>query len=240
MYCGQETLVKRDGDAFDAKVLRCRSWKCPDCRDGRRKRLIAEGIGGNPVTFITLTLRADDPRERPDQVKALSRAWRIIRARMLRKGKVKRIPFLAVVEKTKRGTPHLHILTRVRWIDQAWLSVVAAEILDAPIVDVRRIDAHHGIASYVAKYVGKDPEQFGTCKRYWKSPDYDQRPPRERSAARDGWTFADRWRHPILKIVRDLERLGYVAHWSGKDACRLVLDWAAVSPLPHVFRGCPP
>lgn len=217
MYCGQESLVKTIGSETHGKVLRCRSWKCTDCAPGRRKRLVAEGIGGNPTTFITLTLRADDPRDRPEQVKALAAAWRIMRKRIQRRWLVKRIPFLAVVERTKAGTPHLHILSRVRYLDQKTLSAWAGELLDAPIVDIRRIDAHRGIARYVSKYVGKDPEQFGTCKRYWQSPDYDQRPAPEKSAPGPGFNWLNKVKHPLWKLVRDFEAAGLIAEWRSTD-----------------------
>lgn len=217
MYCGQESLVKSVGSEVHGKVLRCRSWKCTECAPGRRKRLIAEGIGGNPTTFITLTLRADDPRPRDEQVKALSRAWRVIRQRICRRWKVKRIPFLAVVERTQAGTPHLHILTRVRYIDQRILSFWAGQLLEAPIVDIRRIDAHRGIARYVAKYVGKDPEQFGTCKRYWQSPDYDQRPDPERSTQALQFSWTDKVKQPLHRLVRDFVACGLIAEWRSID-----------------------
>ena len=45
-------------------------------------------------------------------------------------------------------------------------------LIDAPIVDIRRIHGARHIAHYVAKYVGKGPGKFGTCKRYWHTRDY--------------------------------------------------------------------
>ncbi len=209
LYCGQNTLVKRSEGDLHAKVLRCRSWNCLDCAPGRRRRLIAEACGGKPNKFITLTLRATDPRTQEERVKALSRAWRVMRARICRRLKIKTIPFLAVVERTKAGTPHLHILARAKFIDHAYLSNMAKELLDAPIVDIRHIDAHRGIATYVAKYVGKDPVKIGTCKRYWQAPGYDLRA--KEAARRDAVAFSwlDTVKQPIASLRRSYERLGF-------------------------------
>lgn len=182
MYCGQGTIVKHHPGGRTASVLRCRSWRCEHCQPNRRRGLIAEAAGGSPRTFLTLTLRADDPRKPADRVKALSRAWRIIRQRLTRLTGGKEIEFLAVVEQTKRGTPHLHILARAPFISQRWLSQACAELLDAPIVDIRRIDKHRAILGYVAKYVGKNPQKVGSAKRYWKSKRYDLRPPTDKQS----------------------------------------------------------
>lgn len=225
-YCSSETLVKRDGELREGRVLKCRCWTCPTCQPDRVKRLIAEAIGGHPTTFITLTLRADDNRDRSAQAQALSYAWRIIRLRAMRRSRTTKLPFIAVLEATKAGTPHLHILARVRWLDQRWLSLQAAELLNAPIVDVRRIDAHRSIAGYVAKYVGKAPKQFGTSKRYWKSRDYELRAEwRDRSQHRPRSDFA--------RVDRPLYTLAHMWQSWGLDLTWLTPTHVRAEPPTH-------
>lgn len=190
MYCGSQIIVKRRDNAAWINRLRCRSWKCQHCRPKRSRLLIADARAGHPDTFITLTLQADDPASRPDQVKALSRAWRCVRLAAMRKYNLKALPFLAVVEKTKRGTPHLHIVARVPWIDQKWLSQQMQRLVAAPIVDIRRIDRHRSVAAYIAKYIGKDPTQFPGSKRYWQSRDFRVEPKHDKNSDRkEGDTF---------------------------------------------------
>lgn len=225
MYCGQGTLVKHHPGGRTASVLRCRSWRCEECQPTRRKGLIAEAASGQPRTFLTLTLRADDPRSPSDRVKALSRAWRIIRQRLTRLTGNKPIEFLAVVEKTRRGTPHLHILARSPFISQRWLSAACAELLDAPIVDIRRIDKHRAIAGYVAKYVGKDPTKVGSAKRYWKSKNFDLRPADQRKPQRlPGETFE----------VVDLGFASIVAAWK---LAGWTLEWLTPSRVRARFKA---
>jgi len=84
------------------------------------------------------------------------------------------IPYFAVFEATKAGQPHLHILCRVKWIDQRVLSAYMRTAIGAPIVDIRRCNSTRAAAKYVSKYVGKAPGKFGTCKRYWQTKDYDK------------------------------------------------------------------
>jgi len=236
LYCGQKTLVKSQRTEVTARVLACRSWGCPDCNPKRRARLVAEAIGGQPNVFITLTLRKSDPRSRPAQVRALARAWRIVRQRLCRQRGLKSIAFLAVVERTAAGTPHLHILARAPWIDQRWLSNQCAGLLDAPIVWIEAIDQHRGVARYVSKYVGKDPAKFAGSKRYWKSPDYERRPPRAGPIAGDDpiWWSIDN--AAIKMVVHRWLSLGYGVEWLSPSHARRTIPPHKLAAIPEEFR----
>lgn len=101
-----------------------------------------------------------------------------------------RLPYLAVVEATKRGEPHLHILSRLRWVDQKWLSRQASKLLGAPVVDVRRCTSRSSVALYVAKYIGKAPHRFATVKRYWSTRSWEQGKGKDKGRGgrdREGW-----------------------------------------------------
>jgi hypothetical protein len=86
-----------------------------------------------------------------------------------RKRPSQRLEFLAIFEATQNGWPHLHILLRSGYIEQAWLSSQMARLADSPIVDIRLVHSRKGAARYVAKYTAKGPGKFGTLKRYWTS-----------------------------------------------------------------------
>lgn len=90
-----------------------------------------------------------------------------------------KFPFIAFFEATQAGWPHLHILVRAKWVDQAWLSAQAAELLASPVVDVRRIKTQRGVARYVTKYLTKAIKRWGTLKRYYSSRGWDARPKME-------------------------------------------------------------
>ena len=170
--CGDRCAIKTVGDQLHVASLPCRSWSCEFCAPRRRRQLVKLAVMGEPNTFITLTVRPDGGSSRIARARALVDAWRVVVRRAKKKYGYRSIPYLAVFEATKAGEPHLHILSRVRWIDQKWLSAQMRALIGAPVVDIRRIDSPGRAAAYVGKYVGKAPGKFGTSKRYWRTRDY--------------------------------------------------------------------
>lgn len=176
MLCGEASLVNLGIDEGRAVTLRCRAWTCELCQPDRHRQLIALAQSGRPSTFITLTVnpaRGGTPAER---ARSLADAWRVVVKRAKKHYAYDEIPYFCVFEATKRGEPHLHILARVRWIDQKWLSAQMQDLIGAPIVDIRQVKSKKHIAFYIAKYVGKAPHHFGTCKRYWTTRNWEVNP----------------------------------------------------------------
>jgi hypothetical protein len=191
-----------------AVTLRCKRWSCPICAPRCRKEVIRKGKAGAPNAFITLTCNPALYECAEDAARALKDGWVALRKRIKRRYPGKTIPFLAVFERTKRGWPHLHILVRAPWIDQKWLSEAWREITGAFIVDIRKIDNEGRAASYVAKYIGKDPHVFMGCKRWWRSHDYDLGNDEKEPFV----TFGSRWeevRSPLATVKRNLQQQGY-------------------------------
>ena len=168
-YCGDSTIVKRSPGQREARPLLCRSWSCSDCAPRRRRRLIAEAHGGNPTAFLTLTSRRQPGQTPADAAQALSHAWRKLRLRAMRHYKLDKLPFIAVFEKTILGWPHLHILLRATWLDQRWLSAQMDELLQSPVVWIRRIkskERSRAIAqSIVARLEHSSERRKGTGSR---------------------------------------------------------------------------
>lgn len=172
MLCCEWTLIKSFAGALTAQPLKCRRWSCDYCQPFRASDLKRDALAGRPNTFLTLTVNPNVGLSPDDRARSLVHAWRLLRLRLIRKYKLASLPFLAVFEATKAGEPHLHILLRSEWLSQKYMSEVMAELISAPIVDVRRIKSAAQIANYVGKYVGKDPHAFQGTKRYWSSRDY--------------------------------------------------------------------
>ena len=172
MLCSEAVLVNLGLDEGRCVTLKCRSWSCEICQPDRKRQLMALAFRGKPNTFITLTVNPGYLHSPEARARALVDAWRNVARRAKRKYGYKTIPYLAVFEATKKGEPHLHILCRVKWIDQAWLSEQMRQEIDAPIVDIRRVRERSKLANYVAKYVGKDPHRFEGTKRYWRTLDW--------------------------------------------------------------------
>ena len=172
MYCQCRTAVKGDGREFLAVSLKCRAWTCPDCAPERQRQLIAFAIDGKPNRFLTLTSRRRDGMSPAQAAAELARCWRLVRLRLMRRYKVKSLPFLAVFEATKLGWPHLHILLRAPFLDQQLISQWMNDLMQSPIVHIEKLDDPKKAVRYCAKYIGKDCTKFGTSKRYWSSQDY--------------------------------------------------------------------
>jgi len=172
VLCTDLTLVKVETHQITITPLRCRCWSCDQCQPRRKAALIEEGMAGHPNTFITLTVNTQLPGSPERHARMLVKAWRTVRRRAIAKYRYKALPFMAVFEATKKGEPHLHIIARCKWLDQKWLSDQMRELMNSPIVDIRRVDTPDRAVKYVAKYIGKDPHHFGTTKRYWRSADY--------------------------------------------------------------------
>jgi len=218
MFCGEAALVKHGVDRRLVVTLRCRSWSCEECRPRRRRKLIRQFVAGSPDTFITLTSNPAYFIDAEHRCREMKDAWKVVVKRACRKYGYRSIPYGVAVEATDAGEPHLHILARCKWIDQKWLSEQMEELLGAPIVDIRRVRGAKMAARYLAKYMGKKPHQFGTCKRYHFTRDYEfaEEDRREFRGAWAGvWTL-ERSRPEV--IARFLEADGWFIVWEGEIA----------------------
>jgi hypothetical protein len=212
-YCTCRVAVKFEPQQRTAVSLKCRSWKCPTCQPDRQRRLVAEAASGAPSTFLTLTSRRRDGFSAVDAARELIRAWQLIRKRLMRRHGLKRLPFMTVMEATKAGWPHLHIMIRSVWLDRSTISKWMDELTSSPVVDIRRIDNKGRVAAYVAKYAGKCAEQFGTCKRYFKSQDYDLRSEQQKAKFQKrqrGWICGV---SNIFALKRAWADEGFVVEW---------------------------
>ncbi len=181
ILCREFTLVKSFEGGLYATPLCCRSWSCDYCRPERKARVAYMARLGHPDTFITLTTNPARGGTEATRAAELVIAWREFVSYAKKLYGYASIPYFAVFEATKAGQPHLHILCRVKWIDQATLSGWMRRRIGAPIVDIRRCTSDRAAARYVSKYVGKAPGKFGTCKRYWQTRNYAGLTDRERA-----------------------------------------------------------
>lgn len=163
------TLVKQTGKKISFSRLKCKCWNCEVCGPMRQKQLQFKGREGKPNKFLTLTVRAGNDDDQAAQARSLVQAWRTIRRRARKEFHTGRIEFLAVFENTQFGAPHLHILCRMQFVPQAWISRQMRALLDSPICDIRRVRSRKQAAWYVSKYVSKAPTRWKGCKRYWRS-----------------------------------------------------------------------
>jgi len=221
--CREWSIVKHLPQERLAKALKCRSWGCEHCQPERKAQLLAKAACGRPTRFITLTI---NPRvgESPEaRLALLANSWRLIVKRLRRRHPSEPVEFLAVVEETKNGEPHLHILMRGPYIPQKLLSTWMAELAESPIVDIRKINSVSKAVLYVAKYIAKKPAQFGTAKRYWTSGQWEtdyEKPTEPAHQADYKWTID---RRPLHEIAR----AWWLEGWKFNASRR---DWLTGSP----------
>ena len=184
MLCREACIVKEYSDRIEVATLYCRNWSCDICAP-RRQAEVAEQIRqGKPTTFLTLTIPSGQGRTPTTACEALKGAFVELIRQIRRREPDADIQYFAVVERTKRGWPHLHVAARMPFVPQGWVSDVMASLIGAPVVDIRRVRSQKGVAKYLSKYLTKGLEKFGSLKRYWKSqgwliPNGDE-PPKEK------------------------------------------------------------
>lgn len=230
VLCRDWTVVKERAGVTTAEPLKCRCWSCDYCQPARINQLKGLARAGAPDTFLTLTANPKRGHSPDDRARGLARAWRLLRLRAMRHYGYRSLPFLAVFEKTKRGEPHLHILLRVRWLDQRWVSAQMRGLTSAPICDIRRVKGAKQAAAYVAKYVGKEPCPFKGTKRYWRSQDWDLTP----TLDEDAW-FAPADRVEIHKCTVD-----HWLHWEGLMGMKVEGQKGSVYEVSWPAREHPP
>jgi len=178
---------------------------------------MAKAAAGRPTRFITLTVNPRMGTDPDSRLLLLANAWRNAAKRLRRLYPNKPFSYLAIVEATKAGEPHLHILYRGPFLPQKWLSSTMADLIGSPIVDIRRIRNTHEIIRYVAKYVTKAPHHFGTSKRYWCTQDWETPvEPKEDSGenAPPGWHVVQ---VPLMELLIAWAHEGYATRREGLD-----------------------
>lgn len=237
MYCGSQTIAIASAGKARAFPLRCRSWSCATCAPDRRRRLIRECKSGEPNRFVTLTVNPywfESPAERGRE---LAKAWRDYVREYRRQHPNRELHYMAVLELTKRGEPHLHIICRSTWIAQKHLSRFMEQRMGAPIVDVRMVRGAAETARYVSKYVSKRPIKLGTMKRYWRSQAYIdpeiQRQKKLRKAGRSVWII-ELTHSEFMAAIKRNQPIIY-QDWPGDEWWRLH-PFETTFPVPRDYQ----
>jgi len=192
-----------------ALPLYCRKWDCESCGNFHRRRLRKRLLAGTPTTFMTLTVNPiliPDPRQAFKAASlAVNRLFKVLRRRYPRK----RIEYGLVWETTKKGFPHAHVLLRAPYIPQAFLSRAWERLSGAKIVDIRLVRTEGQAASYVSKYIAKQPAVPEGYRRYRFSQQYAAAAPKGQLAASLSvreWTLAAA---PVAETIASLTAHGW-------------------------------
>ncbi len=197
----------------------CNSWRCLACRDSnmaRFKALVRTGcFSMERCSFITLTYKAGS--ERLERAGCVARDWKAFWRRLVKKRpELKGIPILRVMELTKKGTPHFHMIvgeTQLRarcWGNELREPLYRARMAECDclahvfarewsvvqggesyIVHATGVRSARGAGAYLAKYMRKEfdsdrAEELGMVRR-WSTSRAWPREPRVRLEPRGGW-----------------------------------------------------
>jgi len=161
--CGAGVIVRRDGEQTTVRPVLCDRWSCALCGPRRAawlKRQITRTVEGEGLThFWTLTLRrygdeALTPAESVAQFERIQACWN--RARLALSRRAKRagveLKYVWVIETTKAGMPHLHLLTNYdpgrSMLSAVWKRATG----DSWVTDDEPIRDEGNAANYIAKY----------------------------------------------------------------------------------------
>ncbi len=134
-------------------AMNCKRWGCRVCGEQKARHLGFKVEDAEPNRLITLTVNPqyyENPRQAYDDTRRkiadLSKAVR------KRRGEFE---YLRVLEVTKKGWPHYHLVARCPFIAQGELSSLWGGMTGAPIVDIRAIRSKDNVYQYVVKYLCK-------------------------------------------------------------------------------------
>lgn len=162
--CGSNPWVARDASDEGRLIViadHCRSRWCVPCAKAKAQIVAANiraKLGGEPIRFLTLTLRHRAVRLR-DEIKRIYASFRRLRALPLWRSHVTGGAAILEVKRAMhadRWHVHLHILFHGTYVPQRAISAAWHAITgDSYIVDIRLLRDAGRAATYVTKYVTK-------------------------------------------------------------------------------------
>lgn len=174
MLCSEAISVNQNSSEGQACLLKCRRWSCEKCLPDLRREVIQKAIAGHPRAMLTLTCNPANYSTPDEAARDMKRALVLLRRHLRARFGIEKLPFICVFERHKSGWPHMHLLIRGPFIPWKWLSLTWKRLIGAFQVDIRKIRGARDAASYVAKYIGKEPFAFEGCKRWWRSHNFDE------------------------------------------------------------------
>ncbi len=90
----------------------CNTWRCISCRNRNMARFKATVVSGcltlGRCSFITITYKTDSPRLQ--DAGCVARDWAAFWRRLKKSDPSLKLQWLRIMEVTKKGTPHFHVL----------------------------------------------------------------------------------------------------------------------------------
>lgn len=154
-YCGFGSIVGSPPDKSELLTIpvRCKSWTCKICAPRKTRAILARLLRGEPQRDITLTMRANIPGTARMKAAMMKKAASRVFTKARKTFGV--FEYAAVMELTKKGTPHMHILQRGTYIPVAWLKREWKKHGLGHVVHIQKIRSARHAAGHAVKYLGK-------------------------------------------------------------------------------------
>jgi len=156
------------GPLLDHSEQNCTKYLCRECDKGRKRKgrafqrsISGLRIWGQEWQLWTLTLSDDAVTAGVD----ISRAWKNMHTQMTRLGLLK--GYFRVIEYTRRGRAHLHVLVAGPPIPHWWMMEEWWYHTRSYVVWFTKVRTWRGGAGYVAKYLAKDPRARYSSSWTW-------------------------------------------------------------------------
>jgi len=155
--------------------IRCKRWGCRHCGERKMTHYAWRCQDAKPNRLVTLTVNNplwETPRQAFDETKRQVTALAVRTRRLYGE-----FEYFKVLEVTKKGWPHYHLIVRSKYIPQHYLSDLWNELTGAPIVDVRKLKKSKDVFFYVMKYLAKQKYIPWTNRRVsWSRSFFDDTP----------------------------------------------------------------
>lgn len=211
--CGSSVLVRYKLGELAIMPVLCDTWACHLCGTRRAawfKRQANRCLDEYGLAYFwTLTIRRSDEPSRGEQIASFYRAkasWNILRTNLVRDfGK---FSYVWVVESTKAGIAHLHLLCSLdvdpSELARRWELATG----DSYVVDVEPIESGRAadyLAKYITQQVGDRPAELKGTRVFSKSRDVQFEPFRRKSDDASAWF---RWSRPYWDAIGRLVQSG--------------------------------
>lgn len=239
--CPKGTILLSHDLAIKPLPAWCNRWRCQRCGRVKAWKLRKRLELTRPARFITLTLRPDPALTAAEQLAIANRAWSILWRRYRRRFGDRAAGYAKIVELTKAGTPHLHILASVPFIHQSQLAADWRQLTGSFVVDIRAVNHKRGIAGYLTSYLTKALAVPPGMRKWSASRDYVPEAPRQ-PLEEDELAPCVAYRHStLLKTIA-----AYLAGgWTYSGDWLLPPNWgpppatptqSRIRPAPHVLH----
>lgn len=143
--------------------IRCKRWGCRHCGERKITHFGWRCEDAQPTRLVTLTVSNSlwaNPREAYDGTKG-----KVTQLAIRLRRQFQEFEYFKVLEVTKLGWPHYHLIVRSDYIPQKTIANIWKQLTGAYIVDVRKIRHKRDVYFYVVKYLAKQKYIPWTTRR---------------------------------------------------------------------------